>query len=66
MTANTSAFVLGFFHGRKTGLYASNREVQAKYVHFNTEQVECYQNGRDDGVRGDSWRYDQMRALAAA
>src|SRR5690349_16292250 len=61
MTADASAFVMGFLHGLKTKKSISRRQIEARFPHFSDSQVTCYHNGHDDGVQRDSFRYDLVR-----
>ncbi len=51
------AFVTGYHHGSISGLHCSPREVYERFPSWATAQVEAYLNGRDDGVKRDSFRF---------
>lgn len=54
-------FETGLRHGWMTGEYVSHRQVAEQYRDWTVEQIDTYQNGRDDGVAGDFWRFKQRR-----
>lgn len=59
-------FELGYIHGRDTKLLVSNREVLERFPFMTAEAVELYQNGRDDGIAGDTLRLGLGRAAMTA
>lgn len=52
----TNPFGTGFYHGYVSGLYASRKDVLARYPDITDSQIELYLNGRDDGVKRDVFR----------
>lgn len=55
-------FETGLRHGWMTGEHVSNRQVAEQYPDWSIGQAELYQNGRDDGVAGDFWRFKRRHA----
>jgi hypothetical protein len=54
------AFKAGFWVGTVTGRDLSPREVEEMNPELSVREVEAFLNGNDDGVRGDSWRFDRL------
>jgi hypothetical protein len=54
-------FCAGFMDGRRTRVFFSRKQAEAKYPRANSEQINAYLNGRDDGVQRDTFRYDLIR-----
>lgn len=52
-----TAFCLGFIDGTKTKKFFSRKQAEIKFRGLSNDAIECYLNGRDDGVRGDDYRY---------
>lgn len=55
------AFVTGYHHGCLQGTHAAPREVWERFPNWANAQIECYLNGRDDGIAGDSTRFVKLR-----
>ena len=59
-TAN-QAFIAGWFHGRKYGVWQSVREVMAQHPGLTPELASCYLTGQEDGVSRDTFRLNLIR-----
>lgn len=57
-TLRQMTFELGYRHGQQSGSVITNRQVSEQFPYMTTELIEVYQNGRDDGVAGDTFRLD--------
>ena len=58
---SSDPFDTGLHHGLMTRKLVSNRQVSEQYPDYSAQQIELYQNGRDDGVEGDLWRFKNRR-----
>jgi hypothetical protein len=54
------AFKAGFWVGTVTGRELSANEVEEMNSDLSSREVEAFLNGNDDGVKGDSWRFDRL------
>ena len=58
-----TAFALGYLDGKKCKTHFSRRQAGRKLAGLPGSAIDAYLSGRDDGVRGDDWRYRLICSL---
>ena len=65
-TIDKTAFLMGYWDGVKTRAHMSDKQANRYLKGLPAVAIRSYQQGREDGVNGDSTRKDALSAVSSA